>query len=156
MNLPGRYHRVCAVFKTMLNSYCHENCGLFYVDTHLHIHSLSLTFDILCVKFSFVAFASRIIRISGLLSPESNQRTASPLVTVKKPRINNIRFSAIGLFQLYDLHVIKQHDPVILAAVAYAVTLSVRGFVCCTRSFTDLKCKKISPDPVPSHIQTLG
>ena len=84
MNPPGRYHLVCAVFKTMLKSYCDEDCGLLYVNTHLHIQSLSLTFNILCVKFSFVAFPSRIILISGLLSPESNQSTASPLVTVKK------------------------------------------------------------------------
>ena len=52
MNLPGRYHLVCAVFKTMLSSYCHENCGLLYVNTHLHIQSLSLTFNIfVCTIF---------------------------------------------------------------------------------------------------------
>ena len=28
MNLPGRYHLNWVVFKTMVNSYSHENCGL--------------------------------------------------------------------------------------------------------------------------------
>ena len=112
MNVSGRYHLVCAVFKTMLSSYCHENCGLFYVNTHLHRQSLFL-----CVQFSFVAFPSKIILISGFLSPDSNQSSASLLVTVKeKPRINNIRFSAIALFQLYDLYVNKQHEPVSLSS----------------------------------------
>ena len=28
MNLPGHYHLVCVVFKTILNSYSHKDCGL--------------------------------------------------------------------------------------------------------------------------------
>ena len=56
MNLPGRYHLVCAVFKTMLSGYCHENCGLFYVNTHLHIQSLSLSFNIFVCTIFFCRF----------------------------------------------------------------------------------------------------
>ena len=57
-----------------------------------------------------IFFPSKTILISGFLSPDSNQSSAPPLVTVKKkkkPRINNIRFGAIVLFQLYNLHVNK-------------------------------------------------
>ena len=34
------------------------------------------------------------------------------MVKKKNPRINNIIFNAIGLFQLYELHVSEQHEPV--------------------------------------------
>ena len=84
---------------------------LAYTYIHCHWHLIFL-----CVQFSFVAFPSKIILISGFLSPDSKS-SASLLVTVKeKPRINNIRFSAIALFQLYDLHVNKQHEPISLSS----------------------------------------
>ena len=83
-----------------------------YTYSHCHWHLIFL-----CVQFSFVVFPSKIILISGFLSPVSNQSSASPLVTVKKkPRTKNIRFTPIALFQSYDLHVNKQHEPVSLSS----------------------------------------
>ena len=135
MNL-GRYHLVWVVFKTMLNSYSHENSGLFYFNTYLHIQ-WHLIF--LHVQLSFVAFPSKMIVHQGcwVLSPIRARLLEKP--SNKQHHIQ--RYWFISNIRIWIA--VADHSNTVSSLVALGRELI-------------LKCKKITRDPVLLHTWTLG